>query len=113
MLFLPQMPSFKAGVAFYGFPYSGGFNNQSQPVDFVKQLEEPLLIIHGTRDKASSIGKIYEYAQALDAADKYFEMKVYQGEPHGFMIVDGKLSETSVAKDAFWQMVTFFNRTLK
>ena len=24
MLFLPQMQEFKSGVAFYGFPYSGG-----------------------------------------------------------------------------------------
>ncbi len=113
MLFLPQIPWFKAGVAFYGFPYSGGFNNQSQPAEFLQQLEEPLLMIHGSRDKASNVADIYKYAQALDAADKYFEMKVYQGEPHGFMVVEGKLSETSVAKDAFWQMVTFFNRTLK
>ena len=113
MLFLPQISLFKAGVAFYGFPYSGGFNNQSQPAEFLQQLEEPLLMIHGSRDKASNIVDIYKYAQGLDAANKFFEMKVYQGEPHGFMVVDGKLSETSVAKDDFWQMVTFFNRTLK
>jgi len=26
MLFLPQMDEFKSGVAWYGFPFSGGFN---------------------------------------------------------------------------------------
>ena len=58
-------------------------------------------MIHGTRDKASNIADIYKYAQQLHATNKFFEMKVYQGEPHGFMVVDGKLSETSAAKDGF------------
>jgi carboxymethylenebutenolidase len=40
-------------------------------------------------------------------------MKVYQGEPHGFMIKDGQLSQSFPAQDAFWQMTSFFNRTLK
>jgi hypothetical protein len=29
------------------------------------------------------------------------------------MIKDGQLSESFAAKDAFWQMVSFFDRTLK
>ena len=40
-------------------------------------------------------------------------MKVYYGEPHGFMIEDGQLSQSSPARDAFWQMISFFDRTLK
>jgi carboxymethylenebutenolidase len=114
MLFLPQMnDSFKSGVAWYGFPYSGGFANESKPVDYINQLESPMLIIHGTHDQYSNISEIYSYAIELNASDKYFEMKVYQGEPHGFMIEDGQLSQSSPAKDAFWQMTSFFNRTLK
>ena len=49
----------------------------------------------------------------LNATGKYFELKVYQGEPHGFMIENGQLSQSFPAKDAFWQMVSFFDRTLK
>jgi carboxymethylenebutenolidase len=71
-----------------------------------------MLIIHGTRDQPSNISDIYRYATELDKADKYFEMKVYQGEPHGFMIRDGQLSQNFSAKDAYWQMASFFNRTL-
>ncbi len=112
MLFLPQMSQFKSGVAWYGFPYSGGSNNQSKPADFVEELNSPMLIIHGTRDQASNITDIYRYATELDHAGKYFEMKVYQGEPHGFMIKNGQMSQNSSAKDAFWQMASFFNRTL-
>ena len=113
MLLLPQMSqSFNSGVAWYGFPYRGA-DNQSRPVDFVSQLEDPMLIIHGTYDQPSKISDIYQYATELNATGKYFEMKVYQGEPHGFMIEDGQLSQSSQAKDAFWQMISFFDRTLK
>ncbi|HQI92031.1 MAG TPA: dienelactone hydrolase family protein [Methanotrichaceae archaeon] len=112
MLFLPHMKDFKSGVAWYGFPYSRGFSNQSQPAEFVDQLSAPMLIIHGTHDQASNISDIYRYAIALNDSGKYFEMKVYQGQPHGFMIEDGQLSQSLPAKDAFQEMVSFFKRTL-
>lgn len=112
MLFLPQIEDFKSGVAWYGFPYSGGFANQTLPANLITELNDPLLIIHGTADEASPVADIYRYATELDEAGKYFELKVYQGEPHGFMIADGELSESFVAEDAFSEMVTFFQRTL-
>lgn len=111
MLFLPQMKEFKSGVAWYGFPYRGT-DNQSKPADFIDQLSVPMLMIHGTHDQASNVSDIYRYATALNASGKYFEMKIYQGEPHGFMIENGQLSQSFPAKDAYWQMATFFNRTL-
>jgi carboxymethylenebutenolidase len=111
MLFLPQIKEFKSGVAWYGFPYSGS-DNQSMPADFIDELDVPMLIIHGTHDQASNVSDIYQYATDLNASGKYFEMKIYQGEPHGFMIENGQLSQSFPAKDAYWQMATFFNRTL-
>ena len=113
MLFLPQMEEFCSGVAWYGFPYSGGFNDETKPADLIDGLDAPMLIIHGTRDVPSPISGIYEYAAALDAADKYFELKVYQGEGHGFMINEGERSESFAALDAEGEMARFFDRTLK
>ncbi len=113
MLFLPQITEFKSGVAWYGFPYSGGFANQSSPVDFIDRLNSPMLMIHGTHDQFSPIADIYRYATALNASGKYFELKVYQGQPHGFMIDNGQLSGSFEAKDAYREMVTFFDRTLR
>lgn len=114
MLFLPQVEEFKSGVAWYGFPYAGDSETQpDKPAALAGQLDAPMLMIHGTRDQASNISDIYRYAGELDAADKYFELKVYQGEPHGFMITeDGELSESFVAQDAYGEMIEFFNRTL-
>ncbi|MDE4907705.1 dienelactone hydrolase family protein [Methanogenium marinum] len=112
MLFLPQIEEFKSGVAWYGFPYYGGFNNETLPASLVGDIADPLLIIHGTRDTPSPVADIYRYVTELDEADAYFELKVYQGELHGFMIVDGMLSESFVAQDAYREMVSFFTRTL-
>jgi carboxymethylenebutenolidase len=112
MLFLPRIKDLQSGVAWYGFPYSGGFHNQFTPAELIMGLEDPLLIIHGTRDEASPISGIYRYATELDQAEKYFELKVYQGQQHGFMIENGTLSKSFVAFDAFQEMVNFFDRTL-
>ncbi|HLN44454.1 MAG TPA: dienelactone hydrolase family protein [Candidatus Sulfotelmatobacter sp.] len=113
MLLTPQIDEFKSAVAFYGFPYGKGFSNQFAPVEFIKLLKVPMLIIHGTKDQASNIQDVYKYAIELDKQGKYFEMKIYQGQPHGFMTDNGgKLSQSSAALDAYWQMVSFFKRTL-
>jgi carboxymethylenebutenolidase len=112
MLFLPQMTEFKSGVAWYGFPFSTGFANQSMPVDFIKRLNAPMLMIHGSYDQASPVADIYRFATELNASGRYFELKVYEGQPHGFMIENGQLSQSFVARDAFREMVSFFNRTL-
>jgi carboxymethylenebutenolidase len=109
MLYLPQFgDTFAAGVAWYGFPYNG----DTAPADLVGDLTAPMLIIHGTDDQASAITDIYQYAGELAAANAYFELKVYQGEPHGFMLENGQLRTDEVAVDAFNQMVTFFERKL-
>ncbi|KLK87215.1 dienelactone hydrolase [Methanoculleus sediminis] len=113
MLFLPRIEEFSAGVAWYGFPYSGGQANGSPPAEFIENITDPMLIIHGTADEPSPVADIYRYATELDAAGKYFELKVYQGEPHGFMIgEDGQLVESPVAESAYEEMAIFFNRTL-
>ena len=113
MLLLPQIKEFKSGVPFYGFPYSTGYANNTTPSSHIGELTQPMLIIHGSRDQASNVTDIYRYAGELDAAGKYFEMKVYQGEPHGFMIANGSLSTSFAAQNAFHEMADFFDRTLR
>jgi carboxymethylenebutenolidase len=108
MLFLPQISDFKVGVAWYGFPYRG----TPPPADFISKLTAPMLVIHGTADQPSPIADIYKYATALQTAEKYFELKAYYGEPHGFMLVDGKMRQDEISMDAFGQMIDFFKRKL-
>lgn len=108
MLFLPQIDAFKAGVAWYGFPTRG----EPAPNEVIDQLDAPMLIIHGTADNPSPIADIYQYAADLTSAGAYFELKVYYGEPHGFMLNGGQLRTDEIAADAFNQMVDFFTRKL-
>lgn len=108
MLLLPQIDSLKAGVAWYGFPNNG----EPAPVDFVDQLDSPMLIIHGTADDPSPIATIYDYANALTEAEAYFELKVYYGEPHGFMLENSQLRTDDRAVDAYNEMADFFKRML-
>jgi carboxymethylenebutenolidase len=111
MLFLPQMKEFRSGVAWYGFPYNGA-TNDTIPANHIAELQVPMLMIHGSRDMASPIRNIYNYSTELDSAGKYFELKVYQGKPHGFMVVNGSLSKDDASADAYREMITFFRRTL-
>lgn len=108
MLLLPQIDSLKAGVAWYGFPNDGA----PAPVDLVADLTAPMLIIHGTADDPSPIADIYDYANALTEAGATFELKVYSGEPHGFMLSGGELRQDEVAQDAYREMADFFKRKL-
>ncbi len=112
MLFLPQVKEFKAGVAWYGFPYNGGFTNDTTPASHIAELGAPLLMIHGSRDQASPVRDIFNYSTQLDRADKYFEFKEYQGQPHGFMIVNGSLNRAEYAENAYGEMIAFFRRKL-
>jgi len=111
MLFLPQVKEFRSGVAWYGFPYHGP-TDESIPATHIHELAVPMLMIHGSRDTASPIQNIYRYSTDLDSAGKYFELKVYQGKPHGFMVVNGSLAQDDASMDAYREMIAFFRRTL-
>ena len=109
MLFLPQSDVFDAGFAWYGFPKNG----DPAPLDLVAELDAPLYIAHGSADEPSPIADIYDYAQALDEAGSYFELKVYQGEPHGFMVDGAEIVRSDAANNAFSELVAFFDRELR
>ncbi|MBI5668085.1 MAG: dienelactone hydrolase family protein [Chloroflexi bacterium] len=108
MLLLPQLDALRAGVAWYGFPYQG----EPAPADLVGDLAAPMLVIHGTADNPSPIADIYRYATDLHNASADFELKVYSGEPHGFMLANGELRDDDTAQDAFREMADFFRRKL-
>jgi len=113
-MLLPQMRQFKAGVAWYGFPDQGGTAAKPQtPTALIGQLTAPMLIIHGTRDQPSPIASIYSYAQKLDAANKRFKLSVYQGEPHGFLLAEGRIATTYASRDARREMLNYFGEYLR
>ena len=113
MLLLPRIDDFTAGVAWYGFPNTGGTASQPiKPIEEIARLRHPLLMIHGSADRASPIEGIFQYATALQNAGKYFELKVYEGLPHGFMVQNGQMWKGDQADDAYRQMASFFKRKM-
>ncbi|MDD1704704.1 MAG: hypothetical protein LUP97_05715 [Methanoregula sp.] len=57
--------------------------------------------------------EIYRYAVVLNQSQKYFELKVYEERPHGLEVQNRVANDSDIGKDAFNEMTTFFNRTLK
>lgn len=108
MRFLPTIDAFGAGVAWYGFPNSG----DPAPIEFIEQLDDPMLIIHGTDDRPSPIEDIYTYTEALDGVGAEYTLEVYEDEPHGFMLEGGQLRTDEVATDAYNKMVNYFKDNL-
>lgn len=45
-------------------------------------------------------------------ADRNFDLKVYQGRPHRFMIQNGTLVRDDTAENTCSQMIALFRRTL-
>ena len=84
-----------------------GHHTHGETLKRLLSLSAPMLIIHGTADNPSPIAEIYQYATDLTDAGKDFELKVYSGEPHGFMLDEGELRQDEVARDAFNQMVSW------
>ena len=47
-------------------------------------------MIHGTYDQGQQDFGYLSLATDLNSSGKYFELKVYYGEPHGFMVQNGQ-----------------------
>ncbi|WML67726.1 MAG: hypothetical protein METHP_01280 [Methanoregula sp. SKADARSKE-2] len=63
--------------------------------------------------QVSPVTEIYRYAVVLNQSQKYFELKVYEGWPYGLEVQNRVANDSDIGKDAFNEMTTFFNRTLK
>lgn len=53
------------------------------PITLVKDLQAPVLILHGTADELVDPSEPRAYEQALRSEGKTFESHYYQGGPHG------------------------------
>jgi dipeptidyl aminopeptidase/acylaminoacyl peptidase len=54
------------------------------PLNYVKELRAPVLIIHGERDARVHPSESAQFVQALKREGKQFEYKTYPDEGHGF-----------------------------
>jgi dipeptidyl-peptidase-4 len=54
------------------------------PLNYVRNIRAPLLIIHGERDQRVHPNESAQLVEALKRADAPFEYKTYPDEGHGF-----------------------------
>ncbi|HEY3476914.1 MAG TPA: S9 family peptidase [Anaerolineales bacterium] len=71
---------------FLGHPaVNAGFYRMGSPVSDVKNVQKPVLILHGLLDTVVPPEASEEWVEALKRYDKVFEYKTYANEPHGFL----------------------------
>jgi dipeptidyl aminopeptidase/acylaminoacyl peptidase len=71
---------------FLGHPAANtSFYLQGSPITDVKNVQKPVLILHGLLDTIVPPESSEEWVEALKRHDKVFEYKTYGNEPHGFL----------------------------
>lgn len=71
---------------FLGHPASNTeFYVKGSPISEVKNVQKPVLILHGLLDTTVPPEASEEWVEALKRHDKVFEYKTYDDEPHGFL----------------------------
>jgi dipeptidyl aminopeptidase/acylaminoacyl peptidase len=71
---------------FLGHPAANtSFYLKGSPINEVKNVQKPMLILHGLLDTVVPPEASEEWVEALKRHDKVFEYKTYGNEPHGFL----------------------------
>ncbi len=71
---------------FLGHPAANtSFYLKGSPIADVKNVQKPMLILHGLLDTIVPPEASEEWVEALKRHDKVFEYKTYGNEPHGFL----------------------------
>ena len=71
---------------FLGHPsVNYGYYLKGSPIADVKNVQKPVLILHGLLDRIVPPESSEEWVEGLKRHDKVFEYKTYDDEPHGFL----------------------------
>ena len=71
---------------FLGHPATNpNFYLKGSPITDIKNVQKPMLILHGLLDTIVPPEASEEWVEALKRHDKVFEYKTYADEPHGFL----------------------------
>lgn len=102
-----EEPTLAAAVAYYGAP----------PTDAaaIARIKAPVLGNFGGEDKGPAPEQVREFENAMKAAGKSIDVKIYEGAGHAFANVNNpwKGYREDAAKDAWARTVAFFAKTLK
>jgi dipeptidyl aminopeptidase/acylaminoacyl peptidase len=66
-------------------PEAGALWKERSPLTHVKNVRAPVLLFHGTEDKAVPYQQSVEFAEAVRRNGGIADLVSYQGEGHGFL----------------------------
>src|SRR4051795_6891832 len=101
----------KAGVAFYGSlvdPDTQASIWPKSPTALAPQMQAPVLGLYGEADQGIPLTQVDAMKAALQGAGKTFEIKVYQGAPHGFHADYRASYRKEAAEEAWKEMIAWF-----
>jgi carboxymethylenebutenolidase len=106
-----RSPALKAGVAFYG-PLVDPQNPvwPKSPMQLAPEMRAPVLGLYGEADQGIAVAQVEQMKEALKAAGKTAEFKIYPGAPHGFHADYRPSYRQEAAEDAWKQMDAWFKK---
>jgi len=107
-------PWIRVVVCFHGFARrrDAGSPTRGHPLELVKQIRQPVLLLHGDDDQISPVEEMHELADALKKAGVSAEMHSYAGANHGFAVATHIGFRADAAQDSFNRAVSFLRERL-
>ena len=108
-IYAAHSTALKAGVAFYGSlvdPQNPVW--PKSPIQLAPEIKAPVLGLYGDADQGIPVSQVEEMKEALKAADKTAEIKIYPGAPHGFHADYRPSYSEEAAEDAWKRMIDWF-----
>lgn len=110
-MYAAQNKNLDAAVVFYGPPEGPtSAAMPKQPIDVVKDVKCPVLALYGAADTGIPVASVTKMEQAMDAAKKTTEFRVYPDAPHGFHADYRQTYRKDVAEDAWKLAVNWFKK---
>jgi carboxymethylenebutenolidase len=100
----------KAGVAFYGSLADKNNVVPKNSIELAPDVKVPVLALYGEADAGIPLDQVKQMQDALKAAGKTTEWKIYPGAPHGFH-ADYRASYRKEAAEQAWsEMSAWFKK---
>jgi len=108
-IYAAQSSALKAGFAFYGSlvdPQNPLW--PKSPIQLAPEMKAPVLGLYGDADQGIPVSQVEQMKEALKAAGKTAEFKIYPGAPHAFHADYRPSYRKEAAEDAWREMMEWF-----
>jgi dipeptidyl aminopeptidase/acylaminoacyl peptidase len=79
---------------------------RASPVNYVDQMQGPLLLLHSDGEPIEPVTKAYNFIQAMKKAGKAYQAQIYRNEAHGLRLLPHQL-------DSYQRILRFLEMHLK